>query len=161
MVNVTAPADQRDEMIRMLALRRELDPDAPDAIVLPADSASSKCEHGVLWSMECIACPPQEYVAVRRCVLCRHEERFSDNEGGICEKWIEHDEAPESKECGCKCEFTSSVSEETDLVLLRSVMLRIVEVAQAGAKCVDANSDAAERFRWIADRAAARSAEDE
>ena len=62
-----APADnEQSQMIKMLALRKELDPDAPDAIVLPADSASSKCEHGVLWSMECIACPPQEYEAAAR-----------------------------------------------------------------------------------------------
>jgi len=52
--------DGSDALDTWMELRRKATTPAP------ADSASSKCEHGVLWSMECIACPPQEYEAAAR-----------------------------------------------------------------------------------------------
>ena len=107
-------------------------------VTAPADSASSKC------------------------TKCGHDFKAIVSGGYDC-RVRPYSDIGDPTICGCDDDFhASSVSEDgTELVLLRSAMLRIVEVAQAGAKCVDANSDAAERFRWIADRAAARSAEKE
>lgn len=39
------------------------------------------------------------------CLRCGHERRFSDNEGGTCEKFVPPFDGPRDNLCGCVCEF--------------------------------------------------------
>lgn len=46
-----------------------------------------------------------EFAEPVRCLRCGHERRFSDNEGGTCEKFVPPFDGPRDNLCGCLCEF--------------------------------------------------------